>query len=200
VDLATVIVPCVYHKIWAHFDSDSDWERIGERVYVYGNPQGMEGTFNDGMLSAWRMNGALMQISAPIDSGSSGSPVFNQYGLVIGIISESIISTAEINFAISSNVIYEAFDLKTDDHPDGFDLGLTQDVELRDSGEIDADIALANAQRIETENAKRAAQGPSAAELQSAAHDAEIRASNERALKSLPPKTDPPKTDDGEGQ
>jgi S1-C subfamily serine protease len=63
-DLATIIVPSIYNKIWAHFDTDSDWERIGEKVYVYGNPQGMEGTFSEGILSAWRVNGVFMQISA----------------------------------------------------------------------------------------------------------------------------------------
>jgi len=78
--------------------------------------------------------------------------------------------------------MYEALELKTDDHPDGFNLGLTLGLELRDSDEIDADNAMTNAARIEAENKKRAATvNPEA--LKSAAHDAEIRASNERALK-----------------
>jgi Trypsin-like peptidase domain len=183
VDLAKIVVPSVYSKMWAHFDTDSDWERIGVKVYVYGNPQGMTGTFSDGMLSAIRKNGAVFQISAPTDDGSSGSPVFNQYGLVIGIVREKIVSSAELNFAVSSNAIYEALELKTDDHPDGFNLGLTQDLELRDSGEIDADIALENAARIEAENKESASHvDPDA--LARAAHDAEIRASNERALRT----------------
>jgi S1-C subfamily serine protease len=55
-DLATITVPNVIVRNWAQFDTDSDWERIGEKVYVYGNPQGMEGTFSDGLLSAWRVN------------------------------------------------------------------------------------------------------------------------------------------------
>jgi len=184
VDLATIIVPSVYSKIWAHFDTDSDWERIGEKVYVYGNPEGMEGTFSDGMLSAIRKNGAVFQISAPIDHGSSGSPVFNQYGLVIGIVSESIISTAQINFAVSSNAIYEALELKNDDHPDGFDLGLTQDLELRDSSEIDADVAMANAARIEAENKAKAATEQTESEKLKERSDELIRANNERVLKS----------------
>jgi hypothetical protein len=104
--------------------------------------------------------------------------VFNQYGQVIGIVREQIVSSAELNLAITSNVIYEALELKTDDHPNGFDLGLTQGLELRTSGEIDADWALENAARIEAENKERASKGPSPAELSSAAHDAEIRASN----------------------
>ena len=184
VDLATIIVPSVYSKIWAHFDTDSDWERIGEKVYVYGNPEGMEGTFSDGMLSAIRKNGAVFQISAPIDHGSSGSPVFNQYGLVIGIVSESIISTAQINIALSSNAIYEALALKNDDHPDGFDLGLTQGLELRDSSEIDADNAIANAARIEAQNKAKAATEQTESEKLKERSDELIRANNERVLKS----------------
>jgi len=52
----------------------------------------------------------------------------------------------------------------------------------------DTDWAIANAARIEAEKKAKAAAGPTKEELESAAHDAEIRASNERALKSLPPK------------
>jgi S1-C subfamily serine protease len=187
-DLATIIVPSIYNKIWAHFDTDSDWERIGEKVYVYGNPQGMEGTFSEGILSAWRVNGVFMQISAPIDSGSSGSPVFNQYGLVIGIVKESITSSAQLNIAISSNAIYEALELKTDDHPNGFDLGVAKGIEMRTPSEIDADIAIANAARIEAENKKRAATGQTESEKLKERSDELIRANNERVLKSLPPK------------
>ena len=52
IDLATIIVPSVTSKNWAHFDTDSDWEKVGQRVYVYGNPEELTGTFCDGMLSS----------------------------------------------------------------------------------------------------------------------------------------------------
>lgn len=168
VDLATIMVPSVYCKSHAHFVSDSDWERQGETVYVYGNPQGMDGTFSEGMLSAIRRNGAVFQLSAPTDSGSSGSPVFNCYGLVIAIVGDRLAGSAQLNFAVTSNAIYEALGLKTDDHPDGFDLGLTQGLELRNQSEIDADLATENAARIEAENKAKAAAGPSAEERASA--------------------------------
>jgi hypothetical protein len=184
IDLAAIVAPSVYSKIWAHFDTDSDWERVGEKVYVYGNPEELTGTFSDGMLSAVRSNGAILQITAPIDHGSSGSPVFNQYGLVIGIVSRGIGSGGLLNFAISSNSILEALGLKTDDHPLGFDLGITQGVELRDSSERDADIALENAARIEAENKAKAAAGPTEAEKLKAQHDEQVRVDNERALKA----------------
>jgi hypothetical protein len=45
------------------------------------------------------------------------------------------------------------------------------------------------------EKKAKAAAGPTKEEQESAAHDAEIRANNERALKSAPPKMDPAKTD-----
>jgi Trypsin-like peptidase domain len=184
IDLATITVPGVYSRVWAAFVTDSDWERIGERVFVYGNPEELTGTFSDGMLSSVRSSGAILQITAPIDHGSSGSPVFNQYGLVIGIVSRGIGSGGLLNFAISSNSILEALSLKTDDHPNGFYLGITQGVELRDSGERDADIALENAARIEAENKAKAAAGPTEAEKLKAQHDEQVRADNERALKA----------------
>jgi S1-C subfamily serine protease len=185
VDLATIIVPSAYCKTWAHFATDSDWERQGETVYVYGNPQGMDGTFSAGLLSAIRRNGAVFQISAPTDSGSSGSPVFNCYGLVIAIVGDQLVSSAQLSFALTSNSIYEALGLKSDDHPDGFDLGLTQGLELRDQSEIDADIAMANAARIEAEAKAKAAAGPTEAEKLQAQHDEQVRADNARTLQKL---------------
>jgi serine protease Do len=64
---------------------DSSKMEEGDRVIVVGNPQGFLGTVVEGLISAIRMNGALCQISAPISPGSSGSPVFNEDGYVIGI-------------------------------------------------------------------------------------------------------------------
>jgi hypothetical protein len=55
---------------------------------------------------------------------------------------------------------------------------------------IDTDWARANAARIEAEKKAKEAAGPTEAEKLQAQHDAEIRESNERALKALPPKND----------
>jgi hypothetical protein len=83
-----------------------------------------------------------MQISAPLDHGSSGSPVFNAWGLVIGIVSEKLESSAELNFALSSNAMYEALAMtNAADHPTGFELGITNGLEMRNQAEIDADNA-----------------------------------------------------------
>ena len=141
-DLAILNVADARSNHWASFATDSDWVEVGEKVYIYGNPLGIEGTFTDGMLSAVRNNGAMLQISAPLDRGSSGSPVFDAYGKVIGI--DDLVmaeGAAELNLAISSNVIIEAQKLKNADHPNGFNIGVTTDLELRSPEQIDADNA-----------------------------------------------------------
>ena len=50
----------------------------GERIIVIGNPLGLEQTISDGIVSAVRdipRYGKIVQITAPISPGSSGSPV-----------------------------------------------------------------------------------------------------------------------------
>ncbi len=67
---------------------DSDAVQIGETVYVAGNPLGFEGTFSYGIISG-RRDGTTkkerLQMTAPISRGSSGGPVLNRKGRVIGV-------------------------------------------------------------------------------------------------------------------
>ena len=66
---------------------NSDMLEIGETVYVAGNPKGQEGTFSHGIISSLRKEHTQKQIqmTAPISPGSSGGPVLNQKGEVIGV-------------------------------------------------------------------------------------------------------------------
>jgi hypothetical protein len=65
---------------------------IGDAVYAIGNPQGLEGTISQGIISSLRAIGSdrLVQITAPISPGSSGGPVLDQSGTVIGVSFASI--------------------------------------------------------------------------------------------------------------
>ncbi len=81
---------------------------IGERIIVYGSPLGLEKTVSDGIVSAIREvpgYGKLIQITAPISPGSSGSPVLNMKGEVIGIATFQFIEGQNLNFAIPSERI-----------------------------------------------------------------------------------------------
>lgn len=85
---------------------DSDNVRVGERVYVIGNPRGLENTISEGLLSGTRDTGEgyrLIQISAAISPGSSGSPVFNSEGKVIGTAVSQLINGQNLNFAVPVN-------------------------------------------------------------------------------------------------
>lgn len=78
---------------------------VGERIAVIGNPLGLEQTVSDGIVSAVReipSFGRIIQISAPISSGSSGSPVVNMKGEVIGVATFQMIEGQNLNFAIPS--------------------------------------------------------------------------------------------------
>jgi S1-C subfamily serine protease len=76
--------------------------RMGDRVYAMGNPLGMERTFSDGLVSAQRtLEGiSYLQISAPISPGSSGGPVMNAQGQVIGVATRSLTEGQNLNLAV----------------------------------------------------------------------------------------------------
>jgi tetratricopeptide (TPR) repeat protein len=80
----------------------------GESIVVIGNPFGLEGSVTNGIVSAVRDIpgfGRIIQITAPISPGSSGSPVVNMQGQVIGIATLQITGGQSVNFAIPSERI-----------------------------------------------------------------------------------------------
>ena len=80
----------------------------GESIVVIGNPFGLEGSVTNGIVSAVRdipTFGRIIQITAPISPGSSGSPVVNMRGQVIGVATLQITGGQSINFAIPSERI-----------------------------------------------------------------------------------------------
>ena len=86
---------------------NSDTVRIGETVYVAGNPKGLEGTFSDGIISSRRDKDTKerLQMTAPISPGSSGGPVLNRKGEVIGISFMTLEGGQNLNFAIPSKYL-----------------------------------------------------------------------------------------------
>lgn len=78
----------------------------GESIFVIGNPLRLEGSVSDGIVSAVRevpSLGEIIQITAPISHGNSGSPLFNMKGQVIGIITMKVTNGQNINLALGAS-------------------------------------------------------------------------------------------------
>ena len=86
---------------------DNDKVRIGDQVYVAGSPKGLEGTFSDGIISRISRGAdkEYFQMTAPISPGSSGGPVLNSEGKVIGVAFMTIEGGQNLNFAIPSKYV-----------------------------------------------------------------------------------------------
>src|SRR5215207_2070066 len=77
----------------------------GEKIFVIGNPLRLEGSVSDGIVSAVREVpnlGKIIQITAPISHGNSGSPVFNMKGQVVGIVTIRVMNGQNINLALGA--------------------------------------------------------------------------------------------------
>lgn len=112
-DLAvlTVALPAGASK-WTVADlGDTADVEPGARILVIGNPLGLERTVTEGIVSAWREGESseelslppsrLLQISAAISPGSSGGPVFDERGRVIGVATAGVLwGVAGLNFAV----------------------------------------------------------------------------------------------------
>ena len=88
---------------------DSDKVAAGDRVVAIGNPLGvLDYTVSDGLISSVRQlapDVTLLQISAPISQGSSGGPLFNPFGEVIGVAVAVSREGQNLNFAVPSNYL-----------------------------------------------------------------------------------------------
>jgi hypothetical protein len=82
---------------------------VGEEIFALGNPKGLEGTISPGIISGSSLrragNESLIQITAPISPGSSGGPVVNKRGEVIGIAVASLKDGQNLNFAVPSSYL-----------------------------------------------------------------------------------------------
>lgn len=82
----------------------SNLPSIGEDVFAIGNPQGLEQTLSKGIVSSYRNENKYIQTTAEITNGSSGGPLFNMNGEVIGITTSGI-GEANLNFAINIHLL-----------------------------------------------------------------------------------------------
>jgi hypothetical protein len=86
---------------------NSDQVQVGEELVAIGNPLSLESTVSNGIVSGIRTveddTNKFLQITTPISPGSSGGPLFNMVGDVIGITTLYLKGGENLNFAIPIN-------------------------------------------------------------------------------------------------
>ena len=158
-DLAILEVPST--RVSPLYIGDSNSVRKGETVYVAGSPHGFEGTFSDGTLSAIRRDFDinLLQITAPVSSGSSGGPVLNAKAEVIGVATSAFVTddAQNLNFAVPSNYLksmLRALDVRLQPKPDSYTGRKEREQEGRDYAAPEVaktEKANAEARKVEAE-------------------------------------------------
>jgi len=96
---------------------NSDRVEVGQEVVAIGNPLSLESTVSNGIISGVRtdedLGGTFLQVTAPISPGSSGGPLFNMDGQVVGITTMYLKGGENLNFAIPINDAKSLLDVES---------------------------------------------------------------------------------------
>lgn len=91
---------------------DPERVEVGQDVFAIGHPEMLYWTYTEGVISQirprsrWEARGreylaTLIQTQTPISFGSSGGPLINRSGKIVGIVSNALADRVGFNFAIS---------------------------------------------------------------------------------------------------
>ncbi len=110
-DIALLRISVPYELKTVRF-GDSGKIKVGEKVLAIGNPFGFKGTLTQGIISRIDYVKNRIQTDAAINPGSSGGPLLNAEGEIIGINQaiynpDNNISNIGIGFATPINLIKE---------------------------------------------------------------------------------------------
>jgi S1-C subfamily serine protease len=121
---------------------------VGEKVIAIGSPQGLENTVSDGIISAIRSDKSVryLQITAPISPGSSGGPVLNGDGRVIGIATMQMREGQNLNFAVSTEYLQPLLSQHLQSSLD--ELRSSEQLERAATGRATSDVDKGNNQKI----------------------------------------------------
>jgi len=81
---------------------------VGSRVYAIGNPKGLTNTLSEGLVSGIRQEGGevrAIQTTAAISPGSSGGPLVDSQGRVIGVVTAYLAGGQGLNFAVPAAAV-----------------------------------------------------------------------------------------------
>jgi S1-C subfamily serine protease len=99
---------------------------VGSTVYTIGNPRGLVNSFSRGEVSGLRTradNLKLIQCTAPMSPGSSGGPLLNKSGKVIGVTTSHLLESQNLNFAVPISQVRRLMELGGKAAPLGEALG-----------------------------------------------------------------------------
>jgi S1-C subfamily serine protease len=116
-DLAIIKIESTEEELFPVALGDSRGLRVGMRVFALGNPFGLERTLTTGIISSlnrslqihgnWKIK-SIIQIDAAINPGSSGGPLLNAHGRLIGIntaIATTSGQSSGVGFAIPVSLV-----------------------------------------------------------------------------------------------
>ena len=112
-DLDIVILKVDAHGLKPLYIGNSEGLFGGQFIVALGNPMGFEQSVSSGIVSAVRTNRQMkvIQITAPLSPGSSGGPLLNEYGEVVGITTlASFFMAQNLNFAVPINYLDKAIE------------------------------------------------------------------------------------------
>jgi S1-C subfamily serine protease len=111
-DIAVIKIKAV--NLSALSFADSDTLRVGSSVYAIGAPRGLEGSLSSGIVSSIRPGSEVspafegfrvIQFSAPVSPGSSGGPLLDESGKIVGLVFGGRPGGQNLNFAIPANYV-----------------------------------------------------------------------------------------------
>ena len=92
-----------YHSGFKYLRFSKKAIEKGDIVYNISSPMGLEKTISNGIVSSLRedkQHGAVVQITAPISSGSSGSPILDKNGNVFAVATYVRRGGQNLNFGV----------------------------------------------------------------------------------------------------
>ncbi len=113
-DVAIIQLP---QRVTASLETEgAQSAKVGDHVVAIGAPLGLESTVSEGIISALRDAGGihLIQTTASISPGSSGGPLLNDYGKVIGLTTAKVQNGENLNLVLSSTHINDLVSRKRD--------------------------------------------------------------------------------------
>ena len=92
-------------------ETDSELKRA-MRVVAIGSPAGLMNTISIGNISAFYHDASRnwIQFTAPISSGSSGGPLLNDHGKVIGVTTATYASAQNVNMAVKAEDVVNLYE------------------------------------------------------------------------------------------